>query len=239
MPLASSIPQAALAATIIASSVGTYIALSPPNPVTKSAPSTGDWVRWANLTHRHTTKATLAPLGLLALHTSTLACLYPTIPSFVLRHGAENGLNRSLITWSPETCIPLALIICAGIPLRLVSYASLGKNFTFALTEPDHLKTTGIYRYVQHPSYTGIFILMLSNILLLGRTDGVLSCWVSPSWYESIGFLRWISTPIAWSLFLGGIWTRVNEEELMLRVKFGAEWERWHSRTARFIPYLL
>jgi protein-S-isoprenylcysteine O-methyltransferase Ste14 len=203
MSLAISIPQAALAATILASGVGTYIALSPPNPVSKSVPTTGDWIRWVNLTHRHTTKVTLAPLGLLALHTSTFACLYPSIPSFVLRHAAENGLNRSLITWSPETSIPLCLIICAGIPLRLVSYASLGKNFTFALAEPDRLKTTGIYRYVQHPSYTGLVILILANILLLGRTDGVLSCWISPSWYESIRFLRWISTPIAWRMDTG------------------------------------
>jgi protein-S-isoprenylcysteine O-methyltransferase Ste14 len=31
---------------------------------------------------------------------------------------------------------------------------------------------------------------------------------------------------------------RVRDEEAMLRGKFGREWEGWHRRTKRFIPFV-
>ncbi|KAK3339784.1 hypothetical protein B0T25DRAFT_363434 [Lasiosphaeria hispida] len=236
MPLLFSLPQASLAATIITSTVGTYIALSPPNPSTQSAPSTGDSIRL--FTHKHTTKIAVAPLGLLALHTSSLAYLYPAAPAALLRYGAKNGLNPNLITWSAATAVPLALIICAGIPLRLASYASLGKNFTFTLAEPDRLTTTGLYRYVQHPSYTGLLVLIVCNVALLCRTDGALGCWAPPAWYRVLRVAEWVLAPVGSAGVLFAVWTRVREEERMLRAEFGLGWESWHARTARFIPWL-
>lgn len=236
MPLPFSLPQASLAATIITSTVGTYIALSPPNPASQSAPLTGDSIRL--FTHKHTTKIAVAPLGLLALHASSLAYLYPAVPTALLRYGAENGLNPNLITWSTATAVPLVLIICAGIPLRLASYALLGKNFTFTLAEPDRLTRTGLYRYVQHPSYTGLLILIVCNVALLCRTDGVLSCWAPPVWYPLLRMTEWVLAPVGLVGVLFAVWTRVREEERMLRAEFGLEWEIWHACTARFIPWL-
>ncbi|KAJ3530754.1 hypothetical protein NM208_g9183 [Fusarium decemcellulare] len=234
-----SLSQASLAAAILASTAGTYIALSPPNPSTHSQPSTGDSIRWLHLTSKHTTKVVMAPVGLLAAHASALSFFYPNIPSTLLRNGAENGLNTSLITWSPATLLPLAGIFFAGIPLRLVPYSTLGKNFTFALKEPDRLTTTGIYRYVQHPSYTAIFLLIICNISLLARVDGILSCWIPPQWYHAFRLLGWSIVPLGLSMMAKGLSARVREEEVMLRDKFKLEWENWHSKTARFIPWLL
>ena len=134
--------------------------------------------------------------------------------------------------------MPLALILCVGVPLRLVSYAFLGKNFTFALAEPDRLTTTGIYRFVQHPSYTGLFTVIICNLALLGRADGVLSCWIPARWYETARWTQLCLAPVALSLLLGAMWTRVVQEESMLRGRFGVEWEQWHARTARFISWL-
>lgn len=233
-----SIQQGSLTAAILTSTIGSYIALSPPNPSAPSGPASGDLIRKLNLTGKFTTAITLAPLGLLALHTSCLSYLYPNIPSSILRHGVANGLNIDLITWSAATSIPLSLILCAGIPLRLISYASLGKNFTFALQEPDRLVTTGIYHYVQHPSYPGIMIIILSNAALLVRMDGVLSCWIPPRWYHSLTIAYWTLAPVGLGVFMFGIWTRVRQEERMLRAEFGLEWENWHANTARFIPWI-
>ncbi|EEU38998.1 uncharacterized protein NECHADRAFT_70163 [Fusarium vanettenii 77-13-4] len=232
------LPQFALASTMCLSLSGTYMALSPPlqaKPVTKSAPSTGDSMRWLRLTEKHSTKVILAPLAVLGLHTSSLVLLYhKSRPETILPY-IFNGLDTDLITWSKATSIPLALILCAGIPLRIASYASLGHNFTFALTEPDQLKTTGIYHYLQHPGYTGIAVLAVCNVLLLGRTDGILSCWI-PS---VVSRLMWGLVPAGLSVIMFGIWTRVKEEERMLQATFGQEWEQWHQRTARFIPWVL
>ncbi|KAH7273251.1 hypothetical protein B0J15DRAFT_574189 [Fusarium solani] len=203
--LSTSLPQASLAVTILGSAIGTYLALSAPNPSPDSL--------------------TLAPFGLLALHTTGLVITHPEIPSFLLRNGAENGPEVSFITWSTATTIPLSLILCAGIPLRLIPCPSLGKNFTFALPLPDRLETNGFYRYMQHPSYTGLVVLVLSNIALLCRIDGAVSCWIPPSWGGYI---------LVW---LFGVWTRVRQEERMLRANFGVNWEEWHSKTPRFLPW--
>ncbi|KAI1407334.1 hypothetical protein F5Y13DRAFT_195493 [Hypoxylon sp. FL1857] len=239
MPFSTSLSQCSLAATILASSVGTYAALSPPNPNSNSKPTppTGDTMRRLHVTNKLATRIAFAPLGFLALHTVGLTCLYPNIPPSLLRHGAENGLNPNLVTWSTATSIPLALLLC-GIPLRLGSYSSLGENFTYNLAEPDHLKTTGIYRYVQHPSYTGVVLVAAGNLALLCRIDGALSCWIPSSWYETIRSLGWALLIPAWMPVFGLLWIRVREEERMLQAKFGKDWERWHARTGRFIPWI-
>ncbi|KAI1161489.1 hypothetical protein F5B18DRAFT_628278 [Nemania serpens] len=232
-----SVPQVILPATILLSTIGTYVALSPPNPSPESASPVGDLFTRLKLTTKHTTKVAMAPIGLLALHTSGLAYLYPNIPVSILRHGAENGLNTSLVTWSPASAVPLALILCAGIPLRLSSYATLGKNFTFALAEPNRLTTTGIYRYVQHPSYTGLVALIICNVGFVGRIDGALSCWLPPRLFPYFRTMGWVLAPAGVLALMFVVWTRVREEERMLRAKFGIEWERWHARTPRFIPW--
>ncbi|KAI1751992.1 hypothetical protein F4782DRAFT_502842 [Xylaria castorea] len=234
-----SLSQAALAGTILVSTIGTYFAISPPNPNPKSAsPVGGDLISQLKLTSKYAIRATMVPIGLLALHTSSLAFLYPNIPTSILRQGAENGLNTSLITWSPATAIPLALLLCAGVPLRRGPYATLGKNFTFALAEPDRLMTTGIHRYVQHPSYTGLVTLILCNVSLLGRVDGVLSCWISPQLYPYFQTMELLLAPVGVLALMFTVWTRVRQEERMLRAKFGIEWEQWHARTWRFIPWV-
>ncbi|KAI1313265.1 hypothetical protein F5Y03DRAFT_160385 [Xylaria venustula] len=234
-----SVTQASLAATVLASTVGTYLGLSHPNPSPESSASVGDSINRLNLAHKHVTKFAMAPIGVLALHTSALAYFHPAIPSSILRHGAENGLNTDLITWSPATAVPLALILCAGVPLRLRSYATLGKNFTFALAEPDQLTTTGIYHYVQHPSYTGLLTLVLCNLSLVARIDGALSCWIPPRAYQYFRIAEWVLAPAGVFALMFAVWTRVRQEERMLRAKFGVEWEQWHARTKRFIPWIL
>ncbi|KAI1204490.1 uncharacterized protein F4807DRAFT_446918 [Annulohypoxylon truncatum] len=232
-----SLSQGSLAATILVSTMASCAGLTPPNTSTKPTPSTGDMMRVLNLTNKRTVMLGMVPMGFLALQTSSLALFYPSIPSTVLRYGAVNGLNPQLVTWSAATSIPLALILCAGVPLRLGAYSSLGKNFTFELAEPDGLKTDGIYRYVQHPSYTGMLIIIASNACLLARMDGALSCWIPPEWYGPLRTIGWAFVLPTWlSLSVFGLWTRVKQEESMLRGKFGEKWERWHAKTARFIP---
>jgi hypothetical protein len=110
-PLAMSVSQASFAAAVLASTVGSYMALSPPNQDGKASPPTRDSIRALKLTNKHFPKVAMAPLGLLAMHTSSLACLYPNMPPSILRDGLENGLNPDLITWSTATSVPLVLIL--------------------------------------------------------------------------------------------------------------------------------
>ncbi|KAK4221587.1 hypothetical protein QBC38DRAFT_491785 [Podospora fimiseda] len=232
-----SLPQTSLALTIITSYIGTYFASTPPNPnpSTTNAPFPHhDSLRSLHIAEKHGTKIFMIPLGFFSLHTALLAYHYPSIPNSFLRNAAINGININRITWSKSTVIPLAFILCVGVPLRLISYSALGKNFTFALAKPDRLTTTGIYKWVQHPSYTGVVVLVLANAVLLGALDGAWACWLPPRVYRVLK-RSWCG-PVGIAVMFWCVWTRVKEEERMMKEEFGGVWEEWHGRTARFIP---
>ncbi|PQE23078.1 isoprenylcysteine carboxyl methyltransferase protein [Rutstroemia sp. NJR-2017a WRK4] len=156
-----------------------------------------------------------------------------------LRHvNATGGAFRALV-FVPIGLLSLqTLILVIGAPLRLIAYASLGKNFTFELSKPDGLMTSGVYRWVQHPSYTGMAALVVGNAVLLARTDGVLASWVPRAWAGVFDGVVKSLAPLALGVFGWGLWTRVKQEEKMLRGEFGKKWEEWHKRTARFIPWI-
>ncbi|KAH7362309.1 hypothetical protein B0T11DRAFT_352171 [Plectosphaerella cucumerina] len=230
--------QTSLAATIIASGFGIFLAVTPPNPNTETtAPRTGDTIRRLMITTPYFTRVVSAPVGILCLHKAALAYTYPNIPDSLLGYGRDNGLDMALATWSISTAVPLALIF-SGVYLRLVAYATLDKNFTFSLAKPSVLTTTGIYRHVQHPSYTALVLLAAGLIGLLARRDSVVGCWTPPAVFRLLHAWRAVLVPFACALGLTGIWTRVREEERMLKAAFGPKWESWHARTARFVPWV-
>jgi len=126
-------------------------------------------------------------------------------------------------------------------PIRLLAFRHLGQNFTFRLAKPTGLVKTGLYAYVQHPSYPTNWLIFVSNVALLLRLDGVLGC-VLPSravrWGMGSGGVGvWPALLVGLGVLgLYGVWVRVNDEEAMLKREFGREWEEYHRRTARFIP---
>jgi protein-S-isoprenylcysteine O-methyltransferase Ste14 len=171
---------------------------------------------------------------LLALYHAILALTFP-FPSPQICPYPSN-LNLALFTWSPYTVAHLFLIVCVGAPIRLTAYGSLGKNFTFRLAIPDRLVTTGIYNYIQHPSYTGQLLVLTGNLILLTRWDASVGCWMPRYWIESLegwGWFLYCLLPVA---MVWGMSIRVRDEEAMLKEKFGKEWEQWHRQTKRFIP---
>jgi protein-S-isoprenylcysteine O-methyltransferase Ste14 len=146
------------------------------------------------------------------------------------------NLNAALFTWNIHTILCIAAILIAA-PIRLLAFRQLGPNFTFRLAAPKKLITTGMYAYVQHPSYTTNFVVIFTNGILFERVDGVVGCWLSAGvvgspWWRVVG----------WGFVAVGVrlaWMRVVDEERMLRETFGEEWEVWHRRTKRFIPLVI
>ncbi|GAW12091.1 hypothetical protein ANO14919_014490 [Xylariales sp. No.14919] len=237
MFLLTNISQASLATAIGLSAAGIWAGTTPPNPSPDEVPATGDSVRLAVVMQKKYGNLLYLSVGAAALHHASLVATYPNMPASLLRHACVNGLKTSFVTWSKDTAIPLAFIFI-GMSIRLLSYGALGKNFTFALSEPNGLNTTGLYRYMQHPSYTGLLALFVGVLGLWGRPDGLLSCFIPPSLFSGLRRLQPGILSLAFAAAVTVISKRVKDEEQMLRGRFGSKWEAWNSRTARFIPFL-
>ncbi|KAL2007327.1 hypothetical protein VTN00DRAFT_8765 [Thermoascus crustaceus] len=150
-----------------------------------------------------------------------------------------SNLNPDLFSWNPLTAGSLAAILLVGAPLRLAAFGGLGKNFTFKIAPPDRLITTGIYRYVQHPGYTGLIVAAAGSVTLFFRWDASFACWIPGHVLDKLnGFeWTWICGLVGFAVSIFAL--RVRDEERMLKEKFGDEWKRWHRETSRFIPGII
>ena len=134
---------------------------------------------------------------------------------------AAELLGRSgVLPWPGGRVWPVAVglaAMAAGIGLRLWSIITLGRFFQYRIRiQSGHrVVTGGPYRYVRHPSYAGI-ALVLTGIAL--ATGDVLS--------------------LAAVLILGGtgLWVRIRAEERQLADALGAEYERFAATHKRLVP---
>ena len=106
-----------------------------------------------------------------------------------------------------------------GLLFRFWSVVTLGKFFrTTVVVQDDHrLITTGPYRYLRNPSYTGALFILLGVGLAQGNAFSLLSIMVG-------GLLAYI-------------W-RVRAEELALRERFGQIFDAYARRTWAVIPLI-
>ncbi len=166
---------------------------------------------------------------------AVVALTYPSPPFAMCPH--PEHLNPHLFSWTVYTASCLVLLFSAGA-LRMLTYAQLDKDFTFELAAPQRLVTSGLYSYVQHPSYSTLVIVWSAFLFLYIRQEGVIGCWlpsVAVGWpgADVVVIVVWIG------LWIINFWNRVKREEAMLKKTFGKEWEIWHGRTRRFVPGLI
>lgn len=181
----------------------TSLSMTPPNPNPETKPDVDDRLRGV-LTDRTIRNRRLLYNGLSVYHAVMVLVLAaatakePTSASndgTVLCPWPEN-LNRGLLfTWSPYLAIALGLVCLVGAPLRLAAYGALGRNFTFHLQKPSELNTRGLYRYMQHPSYTGNVLVRGGCFVVFLRWDGVMGCWMPPTaraWLDGFGWTVYV-----------------------------------------------
>jgi len=114
--------------------------------------------------------------------------------------------------------IGLSLIL-AGMILRFFSVWSLGRFFTVDVTirENHKLKTSGIYRIIRHPSYTGSILSFIGFGLSLNN---------------------WISLIIISVLIITSMLIRIKTEEKLLMLQFGSVYTDYMKRTWRLLPWI-
>jgi protein-S-isoprenylcysteine O-methyltransferase Ste14 len=104
----------------------------------------------------------------------------------------------------------------AGAVLLVWSFVVLGRFFVHdaAILQDHALITSGPYRFMRHPVYTGYLA------LLLGSGVASLNLWVL----------------LLWPLSLLGILVQAGSEEQLLGTRFGQDYERYVGQTGQLVP---
>ena len=143
-----------------------------------------------------------------------IACIGGSVAAAELigRHGG--------VLWPGGRLWPVVagiILMLTGIALRAWSIATLGRFFQYQITiqAGQRVVTGGPYRYVRHPSYTGIALVLLGFALASGDPYSLLATAV-------LGGL--------------GLAVRIRAEERQLTDALGADYERFAAGRKRLIP---
>jgi protein-S-isoprenylcysteine O-methyltransferase Ste14 len=125
--------------------------------------------------------------------------------------------NYGSFTASTFTNLFGGLLFISGMFIRWVAVHTLGSSFTVqvAVKTDQKLKTDGVYRFIRHPSYTG---LLMYNI--------------------GLGFLQhnWISIMILFLLPFIAVINRIVFEEKVLLNHFNSDYANYSRVTKKLIP---
>lgn len=111
-------------------------------------------------------------------------------------------------------------LMLSGMFIRWDAITTLGKYFTFNITvlPGQHLVQTGIYKYIRHPSYSGLILIFCG----MGF------------YFSNFLSLMVLVIPIISVLFY-----RIFIEEKLLHQAFGKIYEEYCSKTKRLIPKVM
>lgn len=134
--------------------------------------------------------------------------------------GIAAGILLRVLGWgdvSPLIQYGGVAIMVLGMFLRAWAIHVLGRHFSVHVAmQPEHrLITTGPYRWVRHPSYTGTLLTVMGVPLAIG-----------------IGPL----SPLVGILFVVGHSYRIRIEEAMMAELFGTDYESYCRSTWRLFP---
>ncbi len=106
-----------------------------------------------------------------------------------------------------------------GLALRAWSVIHLGRFFTVnvAIADDHHIVDNGPYRFVRHPSYTGVLLVYLGLGLCLANWVALLVIMI-----PSTAIMLW----------------RIAIEEKALHKALGADYARYSQRTHRLLPFI-
>jgi protein-S-isoprenylcysteine O-methyltransferase len=156
--------------------------------------------------------------GAVAMDGNTMRLLGAVfVPSILLSVVAARNLPASAIGHPAAAIGAGAGLFAAGLALRWTAVICLGRFFTVdvAVASDHRVIDTGPYRWLRHPSYTGLLLEFLGLGFCLGN-------------WASVGLL---SVPIA--LALG---RRIQVEEEALTGALGEAYRDYCRKTKRLIP---
>jgi protein-S-isoprenylcysteine O-methyltransferase Ste14 len=113
--------------------------------------------------------------------------------------------------------IAAIVTMIAGLAIRWTAILTLGRSFStnVAIHDTQTLHKTGLYRWVRHPSYSG----MLLSFAAVGIAER-----------------NWVSLAIMLVCPTAALLYRIHVEEMALKEAFGQEYLDYSKETKRLIP---
>ncbi|WP_422122545.1 methyltransferase family protein [Planococcus sp. X10-3] len=111
------------------------------------------------------------------------------------------------------------LFFAGGVVLRYWGILHLKSQFTRHVTvrQGDGIVSTGPYRKLRHPLYTGLLLIAIGMALF----------------FQSLVAAIFGGVLVGWALA-----KRMDGEEALLLAEFGEEYREWMEKRARLIPFL-
>jgi protein-S-isoprenylcysteine O-methyltransferase Ste14 len=108
-------------------------------------------------------------------------------------------------------------VLIAGLALRWTAIFTLGRAFSanVAIRADQRVYKHGLFRWMRHPSYTGLMLCLLAV--------GLANC-------------NWLSLLLATIPPYAALLYRIHVEEIALREHFGAEYVEYSRVTKRLVP---
>ncbi len=138
--------------------------------------------------------------------------------SMVVGVFCSNRFHFPIYQYESITYIGLGLIL-TGMIIRFMAIRTLGASFTvdLAVKEEQKLITTGLYKYIRHPSYSG-------SLLSFAGFSMTLNNWLS---------MAVILIPVTSVIIY-----RINLEEKLLLSVPGMAYSEYVKKTSRLIPWI-
>ena len=108
-------------------------------------------------------------------------------------------------------------VLVAGLVIRWIAIVSLGKAFSanVAIRPTQSIYQSGLYRFVRHPSYSGLLLVFVAVAL-----------------HER----NWLAAAVVLVPTTAALLYRIHVEEAALHQAFGPQYEAYSKRTKRLIP---
>jgi protein-S-isoprenylcysteine O-methyltransferase Ste14 len=112
------------------------------------------------------------------------------------------------------------IVILIGVLIRVNTIIKLGNAFSvnIGVHEDQKLLKTGLFKYIRHPAYFGIFLTFVG---------------ISISFYNPVTTSFGIIFPFI------GLMYRIYVEEKLLVKYFGDEYKQYQKETKKLIPFII
>jgi protein-S-isoprenylcysteine O-methyltransferase Ste14 len=142
----------------------------------------------------------------------------PTIIGLILlsAHRRLPSMLPRIVPWSPAIGVICVALVAVGLIVCIWARNHIGKNWSGrVIVQTGHqLVRTGPYRFVRHPIYSGILLMLLGTAIERGTIAGV------------CGFIL---------LLIAIVWKLSLEEQLMSE-QFGDDYRQYRREVKALVP---